>query len=344
GVDALVFLPGVREIERVMRSLEHRLGARAEVLPLHGRLDGAAQDRAVSGGGRGVPRVVVSTDLAESSLTVPGVRLVVDACLSREPRRDTVRDMTGLVTVSASRDSCVQRAGRAARLGPGTALRLLSEDEFSRLSAHRTPAIATSDLTSFALDAACWGAPRGEGLALPDPPPPAGMDRAQAVLEGLGAVDADGRATARGRELARIPADPPPGSRRCSPPIAAPPPGTWSRICGPWTRAAPPTRRRGSATRAASRGWPRPVAIRPGPAGARQDPTTGGPCRSTRPWARSSRSPTPTGSRSGAAHSTRSSPEPAPSCPRVRRCTATSGSRWPRSGARRGAPPARPAR
>lgn len=208
GVDALVFLPGVREIERVMRSLEHRLGARAEVLPLHGRLDGAAQDRAVSGGGRGVPRVVVSTDLAESSLTVPGVRLVVDACLSREPRRDTVRDMTGLVTVSASRDSCVQRAGRAARLGPGTALRLLSEDEFSRLSAHRTPAIATSDLTSFALDAACWGAPRGEGLALPDPPPPAGMDRAQAVLEGLGAVDADGRATARGRELARIPADP----------------------------------------------------------------------------------------------------------------------------------------
>src|SRR5699024_5170643 len=129
GVAALVALRGVREIERVVRSLEHRLGARAEVRPLHGRLDGAAQDRAVSGGGRGVPRVVVSTDLAESSLTVPGVRLVVDACLGREPRRDTVRDMTGLVTVSASRDSCVQRAGRAARLGPGTALRLLSEDE-----------------------------------------------------------------------------------------------------------------------------------------------------------------------------------------------------------------------
>ncbi|MDV8002329.1 ATP-dependent helicase C-terminal domain-containing protein [Rhodococcus sp. IEGM 1408] len=226
GADALVFLPGVREIDRVVRSLTARLGDRAEVLPLHGGLDAAAQDRAVSGTGRGRgggrggsrvsggdgggtrPRVVVSTDLAESSLTVPGVRVVVDACLSREPRRDAARDMTGLVTVSASRDSCVQRAGRAARLGPGVAVRCLSEDDFARLPDHRTPAIATSDLTTFALDVACWGAPRGEGLALPDPPPAGEITRAQSVLEGLGALDARGRATARGRELARVPADP----------------------------------------------------------------------------------------------------------------------------------------
>lgn len=209
GVDALVFLPGVREIERVVRALETRLGSGAEILPLHGGLDSAAQDRAVSGSSRrGVPRVVVSTDLAESSLTVPGVRLVVDACLSREPRRDSARDMTGLVTVSASRDSCVQRAGRAARLGPGVALRMLTEEEFSHLPAHRTPAIATSDLTTFALDVACWGAPRGEGLALPDAPPATEMARAQAVLEHLGAVDVDGRATDRGRTLARVPVDP----------------------------------------------------------------------------------------------------------------------------------------
>lgn len=209
GVDALVFLPGVREIDRVVRSLGARLGSGAEVLPLHGGLDAAAQDRAVSGSARrGVPRVVVSTDLAESSLTVPGVRLVVDACLSREPRRDSARDMTGLVTVSASRDSCIQRAGRAARLGPGVVLRLLTKDEFSHLPAHRTPAIATSDLTTFALDVACWGAPRGEGLALPDAPPAAEMSRAQAVLKHLGAIDADGRATDRGRALARVPADP----------------------------------------------------------------------------------------------------------------------------------------
>lgn len=213
GVDALVFLPGVREIERVVRALGARLGDAAEVLPLHGGLEPAAQDRAVSGrasgpGGRTRPRIVVSTDLAESSLTVPGVRLVVDACLSREPRRDTARDMTGLVTVSASRDSCVQRAGRAARLGPGLAVRCLTEQEYAGLTAHRTAAIATSDLTTFALDVACWGAPRGEGLALPDPPPAGEIARAEKVLCGLGALDADGRATDHGRALARVPADP----------------------------------------------------------------------------------------------------------------------------------------
>ena len=227
GADTLVFLPGVREIERVVRGLTTRLGERAEVLPLHGGLDPAAQDRAVSGRGRGRrdgdggdggpppdghagqrPRVVVSTDLAESSLTVPGVRVVVDACLSREPRRDAARDMSGLVTVSASRDSCVQRSGRAARLGPGTAVRCLAEEDYARLPAHRTPAIATSDLTTFALDVACWGSPRGEGLALPDPPPPGEIRRAEAVLQGLGGLDDGGRATDRGRDLARVPADP----------------------------------------------------------------------------------------------------------------------------------------
>lgn len=215
GVDALVFLPGVREIERVVRALSARSGDAVEVLPLHGGLDAAAQDRAVSGSGRrtgagdtALPRIVVSTDLAESSLTVPGVRLVVDACLSREPRRDTARDMTGLVTVSASRDSCVQRSGRAARLGPGVAVRCLTEQEYSHLPDHRTPAIATSDLTTFALDVACWGAPRGEGLALPDPPPSGEIARAEGVLHGLGGVDDDGRVTDRGRDLARVPADP----------------------------------------------------------------------------------------------------------------------------------------
>lgn len=213
GADALVFLPGAREIDRVVRAVTVRLGDAAEVLPLHGSLDAAAQDRAVAGrpdgqGPGGRPRVVVSTDLAESSLTVPGVSLVVDACLSREPRLDAARDMTGLVTVSASRDSCVQRAGRAARLGPGVAIRCLAEDEYARLPAHRTPAIASSDLTAFALDAACWGSPRGEGLPLPDPPPAAAMDRAVEVLAGLGATDPEGRATDHGRALARVPVDP----------------------------------------------------------------------------------------------------------------------------------------
>jgi len=209
GHDALVFVPGAREIDRVCAALRGELGDAAEVLPLHGGLTAAEQDRAVSGGAPGGrPRVVVSTDLAESSLTVPGVRLVVDACLTREPRLDVARDMTGLVTVSASRDSCVQRSGRAARLGPGEAVRCVGEDEYARLPAHRTPAVATSDLTFFALDVACWGSPRGEGLPLPTAPPAGSLARAEEVLRGLGAVDDDGSATAVGRRLATVPTDP----------------------------------------------------------------------------------------------------------------------------------------
>src|SRR5690606_31897106 len=113
STDALVFLPGVREVEHVAARLAHEL-AEAEVLALHGRVEAAAQDRAVSGRpAGGPPRVVVSTALAESSLTVPGVRLVVDAGLSREPRVDRARGMSGLVTVATSRATAVQRAGRA---------------------------------------------------------------------------------------------------------------------------------------------------------------------------------------------------------------------------------------
>ena len=211
GYDALVFVPGVREIDRVCAALHSRLGGtgQVDVLPLHGGLTPAEQDRAVAGRGPGDRRrIVVSTDLAESSLTVPGVRLVVDGCLTREPRLDAARDMTGLVTVSASRDSCVQRAGRAARLAPGIAVRCVSEDDYARLPDHRTPAVETSDLTSFALDVACWGAPRGEGLPLPDAPPAAAIRRAEAALHGIGAVDGHGAATAHGRRLARIPVDP----------------------------------------------------------------------------------------------------------------------------------------
>ena len=207
--DALVFVPGVREIERVAGHLRTLLGDGADVLPLHGGLPAREQDRAVSPRDPGSRRrVVVSTDLAESALTVPGVRLVVDACLTREPRFDSARDMTGLVTVGASRDSCTQRAGRAARTGPGVAARCLAEAEYARLPAHRTPAIATSDLTAFALDVACWGTPRGTGLPLLVAPPVRAMDRAESALRGLDAIDADGHPTDLGRRLAAVPVDP----------------------------------------------------------------------------------------------------------------------------------------
>ncbi|MFF0943950.1 ATP-dependent helicase HrpB [Kocuria sp. CPCC 205300] len=208
STDALVFLPGAWEVAQVARRLreEHR---GVEVLELHGRVEAAEQDRATSGRGPGDrPRVVVSTSLAESSLTVPGVRLVVDSGLSREPRRDAARGMTGLVTVSASRASAEQRAGRAARLGPGEVVRCYDERAWAAMPAHRTPELAAADLTGAALLLACWGSPGGQGLALPDPLPAGALAEAVRVLQGLGALDDDGRATATGRLLATVPVDP----------------------------------------------------------------------------------------------------------------------------------------
>ncbi|GAA3702557.1 ATP-dependent helicase HrpB [Zhihengliuella alba] len=212
GVDALVFLPGAREVDAVVRRARELLaGAReaVEVLPLHGQIPAEDQDRAVGGRAPGGPaRIVVSTSLAESSLTVPGVRLVVDSGLAREPRRDAARGMAGLVTVQASRASCEQRAGRSARQGPGTVVRCFDEKSFAAASPDVTPEIASSDLTGAALTLACWGSPGGEGLRLPDPPPAVAMADAVRVLHGLGAVDDAGHATALGRRLAEVPADP----------------------------------------------------------------------------------------------------------------------------------------
>lgn len=208
GTDALVFLPGAWEVAQVARRLREQAPG-TEVLELHGRVGAAEQDRATAGRAPGgPPRAVVATALAESSLTVPGVRLVVDSGLAREPRRDAARGMTGLVTVAASRASAEQRAGRAARLGPGTVVRCYDERTWTAMPAHGTPEVAAADLTGAALLLACWGSPGGRGLALPDPLPPTALAEAEAVLRGLGAIDAEGRATAAGRALARVPADP----------------------------------------------------------------------------------------------------------------------------------------
>jgi ATP-dependent helicase HrpB len=205
-----VFLPGAREVREVADRVRSRLaGAGTEVLELHGQASAAEQDRAVSGRGPGeTPRIVVSTALAESSLTVPGVRLVIDSGLAREPRRDAVRGMSGLVTISCSRASAEQRAGRAARQGPGRVVRCYDERTFAAFPAQSTPEIATTDLTEAALILACWGAPGGRGLALPDAPPSAALEDALLTLDGLGAIDSSGQATELGRTLARIPADP----------------------------------------------------------------------------------------------------------------------------------------
>lgn len=209
SADSLVFVPGAREVSQVAAGLRRRLGHAVEVLELHGQAAPAEQDRAVSGRRPGdKARIIVSTDLAESSLTVPGVRLVIDSGLSREPRRDAGRGMSGLVTVSCSRASADQRAGRAARQGPGKVVRCYSQQAFGAAPAHVTPEIKVADLTGAALTLACWGSPGGTGLALPDLPPRQALDDAMEVLRELGAVGKDGQATATGRILAGIPADP----------------------------------------------------------------------------------------------------------------------------------------
>jgi ATP-dependent helicase HrpB len=209
GTDALVFVPGAWEVSYVAGRLRGRAAPGTEVLELHGQVGPADQDRAVSGRRPGGPaRIIVSTDLAESSLTVPGVRLVIDSGLTREPRRDAARGMSGLVTVSCSRASAEQRAGRAARQGPGRVVRCYDQKSYGAAPAHVTPEINVADLTGAALTLACWGSPGGEGLALPDKPPAAAMAEAVEVLRELGAGAGDGNPTRLGRTLARVPADP----------------------------------------------------------------------------------------------------------------------------------------
>jgi ATP-dependent helicase HrpB len=198
--DVLAFLPGEYEVQSVSRRLHLD---DAEVFTLFGRQSAAVQDRVLRPGRPGTRRVVLSTALAESSLTVPGVRIVVDAGLSREPRTDHARGLSRLTTTRVSRASAEQRAGRAGREAAGRVYRCWTEAEHANLAAHAQPEIAIADLTGFALAVARWGQPRGVGLALPDRPPVAALERAEQTLRSLGAVGPDGRITARGDVLAR---------------------------------------------------------------------------------------------------------------------------------------------
>ncbi|MBQ1001402.1 ATP-dependent helicase HrpB [Streptomyces sp. RK62] len=198
--DVLCFLPGVGEIARVAGQLGD-LGD-VEVLQVHGRAPAAVQDAVLSVGER--RRVVLATSVAESSLTVPGVRVVVDSGLAREPRVDHARGLSALTTVRASQAAGRQRAGRAGREAPGAVYRCWAEAEDARLPRFPAPEIKVADLTAFALQAACWGDPDAAGLALLDAPPAGAMAAARSVLTAVGAVDGDGRATERGAALARL--------------------------------------------------------------------------------------------------------------------------------------------
>ncbi|NMO88752.1 ATP-dependent helicase HrpB [Actinomycetospora sp. TBRC 11914] len=195
--DVLVFLPGRREIDDVAQRLT---GLDVAVETLHGGQDAARQDAVLAPSAR--RRVVLATAIAETSLTVPGVRVVVDAGLSRRPWTDHARGLDALVTVLASQSSATQRAGRAGREAPGVVHRCWSEAEHTHRDRADDPEIAHADLTAFALQLARWGTPGGAGLALLDAPPTTAFEAARTVLRGLGLVGEDGAITGRGRAVA----------------------------------------------------------------------------------------------------------------------------------------------
>jgi ATP-dependent helicase HrpB len=198
--DLLAFLPGWGEIRRTAERLS---GIDAEVVPLHGELPPAEQDRALNPLPGGRRKVVLATSIAETSLTVPGVRIVVDGGFRRAPRLDPASGLTRLVTVRISKAAAEQRAGRAGRTAPGVAIRLWTEALHRGLAPADHPEILEAELSGLALDLAAWGAAPAE-LAFLDPPPAGTLAAGRALLRELDALDAEGRITPMGRAMARM--------------------------------------------------------------------------------------------------------------------------------------------
>jgi ATP-dependent helicase HrpB len=204
----LVFLPGQAEIRRTAEALAGQLPADVEVAPLYGALSPAEQDRAIRPAAPGRRKVVLATSIAETSLTIEGVRIVVDGGLSRVPRYEPDTGLTRLETVRVSRASADQRRGRAGRTEPGVCWRLWPEAATQGLAAFDRPEILEADLAALVLDLAEWGVASPAGLAFLDPPPKPAWDEAVALLADLDAIDAAGRITAEGRALRRLPLHP----------------------------------------------------------------------------------------------------------------------------------------
>jgi len=202
----LAFLPGVAEIERTAERLGDVPGA--VVHKLHGSLDPAAQRAAIAPDPTGRRKIVLATSIAETSLTLDGIRVVVDSGLARRPRYDRAAGMTRLVTERASQASATQRAGRAARQGPGVAYRLWEAAATAGLPPYDPPEILEADLSALTLDCALWGVADPRALRWLDPPPAAAVAEARARLTTLEALDADGRPTAHGKAIAALPLPP----------------------------------------------------------------------------------------------------------------------------------------
>ncbi len=205
----LVFLPGQGEILRTAERLAERVRDPAvDIAPLYGALDPREQDRAIAPAAPGRRKVVLATSIAETSLTIEGVRVVVDAGLARVPRYDPASGLTRLVTVRVSRASADQRRGRAGRTEPGVCYRLWDEAETRSLVAFERPEILESELSRLALDLARWGARDIETLSVLDRPPAAAMAEARALLTRLDALDAAGALSAHGRAMSELPLPP----------------------------------------------------------------------------------------------------------------------------------------
>jgi ATP-dependent helicase HrpB len=205
----LVFLPGAAEIRRVDTQLrEHVRDQAVDIVPLYGALDAEVQDRAIAPALPGRRKVVLATSIAETSLTIEGVRVVIDCGLARVPRYEPDVGLTRLETVRVSRASAEQRRGRAGRTAPGVCYRLWDEPQTAALEPANRPEILAADLTGFVLDLAHWGVADPASLAFLDPPPAAALAQAKALLGELGAIDRAGRITEEGRALRELPLPP----------------------------------------------------------------------------------------------------------------------------------------
>ncbi|MFK4721155.1 ATP-dependent helicase HrpB [Bradyrhizobium niftali] len=198
----LAFLPGAAEIRRTQNFLAERVqDASIEIVPLFGALDAAVQDRAIAPAPKGTRKVVLATSIAETSLTIEGVRIVVDSGLARVPRYEPDIGLTRLETVRASRAAVDQRRGRAGRTEPGVCYRLWDEPQTASLAPYTQPEILSADLSSLVLDLAQWGVADPAALSFLDPPPQPAWKEAKSLLSELNALDGDGRITAEGRSL-----------------------------------------------------------------------------------------------------------------------------------------------
>lgn len=198
----LAFLPGAAEIRRTQNFLGERVqDASIEIVPLFGALDAAVQDRAIAPAPKGTRKVVLATSIAETSLTIEGVRIVVDSGLARVPRYEPDIGLTRLETVRAARAAVDQRRGRAGRTEPGVCYRLWDEPQTASLAPYTQPEILSADLSSLVLDLAQWGVADPAALSFLDPPPQPAWKEAKSLLEELNALDGDGRITAEGKSL-----------------------------------------------------------------------------------------------------------------------------------------------